>query len=358
MNPISTLDPNDLTKSYNAVCSYLNQVNQYFLQNQFVTHCNLLDNLNALAQSLLPPTNPDAFPSYQIALSKLTPIFSQALSDCKCSALQTPCPPDPCDNRLILACVTVDNGVITGICPFEGRRQLISYTALNYWLGSLFSGLVSLINLRLEAECCAPTDFAATGSTFSSQVAYDKTNLTTDSFNNPALLNRIFTSFFSQQVGASLVNVVTPQARAVDLRPMIGQSSQFVLQSLTAQGFTTNMTTKNVDGDPSWDTAAVAVAAQTVPAAVSVGQPLTVYTKGPDNTVVGIEVTDPTTILQNQVAALTKQVSDLGAQAAAKPAPAPAQPPAPPASPTPSRAPDQAPSKPPTHPPTPPKKKR
>jgi hypothetical protein len=79
-------------------------------------------------------------------------------------------------------------------------------------------------------------------------------------------------------------------------------------QSLIRQGFS-NVTVQKIDSDPSWDTVAITAASQFIPTAVSSGQPLTVYTKG--DAVVGIEVTDPTTVLQNSVQA---QVADLQTQ--------------------------------------------
>ncbi|MFZ0321978.1 MAG: hypothetical protein WAL56_22825 [Candidatus Sulfotelmatobacter sp.] len=297
-------DPN---QAYQAVCSYLTLVNQYFAQNEFVTHCSLLDTLNTIAQSLVPPASDGAMTSYQAALTSLGPLLFQAAKDCLCTALLPACPPNPCDNRLILACVTVLNGTITDICPFEGRQQLIGYTALNYWLGSVFSALGSLIDARLEAECCGQKD-PYFDQTVPSELAYDRTNVTTNVVSNPASFNRIFTSFLSQQMGASLLNIVSPQMRAVDLRSLAGTSSLDAQQSLIRQGFS-NVTVQKIDSDPSWDTVAITAASQFIPTAVSSGQPLTVYTKG--DAVVGIEVTDPTTVLQNSVQA---QVADLQTQ--------------------------------------------
>jgi hypothetical protein len=298
--------PSQINQAYQAVCSYLTLVNQYFVQNEFVTHCSLLDTLNTVAQSLLPPSSDGAMASYQAALTSLGPLFYQAARDCLCTALLPPCPPNPCDNRLILACVTVQNGTITDICPFEGRQQLIGYTALNYWLGSVFSAVGSLVDARLEAECCGEKEFY--NQNVPSELAYDRTNLTTDLVSNPASFNRVFTSFFSQQMGASLLNMVSPQMRAVDLRPLAGTASADAQQLLAKQGFN-NVSVQKIDSDPSWDAVAIASASQFIPAAVSSGQPLTVYTKG--DAVVGIEVTDPTTVLQNSV---NTQVADLQTQ--------------------------------------------
>jgi hypothetical protein len=308
-NPPTSTDANAV---YQLVCNYLNLVNQYFAQNQFVTHCTLLGELNTIAQSLLTPANGGTIASYGDALTSIGVVIGQAFKDCLCFALLPVCPPSPCDNRLILACVTVMNGVITDICPFEGRHQLIGYTALHYWLGSVFSGIGSLIDTLFERLCCGEKDAAVNQGFFPSSVAYDRTNITSDGISNPATLNRVFATLLAQKMGAPLLNVTSPQAQAVDLRPYIGQTYDQVGRLLKDQKLVA--TQVNVDQDPSWNSDAVAAASQFAPAAVSSGQPLTVYTKGQGNVVVGIEVTDPTTLLKNQVAALQTQIGTLQTQ--------------------------------------------
>jgi hypothetical protein len=294
----------DLNSYYQATCSYLSIVNAYFAQNQFLTHCNLLD---ALAQIPIPVPGPNVSASnYDTAVSLIVAILRQANADCFCMALIPTCPPNPCDDRLILACLTVQNGVITNICPFEGRQQLIGFTALNYWFGSLFSNLTQILDTALEGICCTSATQRKTP-LFSSAVAYDRTNVTTDGISNPAIFNRMFSTLLAQKLGAATVNVLSPQTRAIDLRPFVGQSSREAVASLSNQGFT--VFSKDVSADPSWDATAIATAAQFAPAAVSVGQALTAYAKG--GLLVGLEVTDPTTALQNQVAALQKQVDAL-----------------------------------------------
>lgn len=69
-----------------------------------------------------------------------------------CAKLQPPCPPDPCDDRLILACVTVREGKVVGVCNFSCRKRAGSFTARDYWL-SLF-GIKPLVLWLLELLCC------------------------------------------------------------------------------------------------------------------------------------------------------------------------------------------------------------
>jgi hypothetical protein len=304
MQPVPFAANSDLNSDYQATCSYLSIVNAYFAQNQFLTHCTLLD---TLAQIPIPVPGPNTTPdAYNNAVAQILAILALAKRDCFCMALIPSCPPNPCDDRLILACLTVQNGVITNICPFEGRQQLIGFTALNYWFGSLFGNLLQILDTALEGLCCNGANDRKS-SLFPAALAYDRTNVTTDGISNPAVFNRMFSTLLAQKLGAATVNVISPQTRAVDMRPFVGQSSQDAVGSLTKQGFT--VFSKDVSDDLSWDATAIAAAAQFAPAAVSTGQALTAYTKG--GVLVGVEVTDPTTALQNQVAALQKRVDEL-----------------------------------------------
>jgi hypothetical protein len=297
----------DVNQAYQAVCSYLVTVNQYFAKNEIVTRCSLLDALSTIV--LLTPANGGTISAYQTALGQIKTIVGMARLDCFCMSLLPTCPPDPCDDRLILACVTVQNNRIVNICPFEGRQQLIGFTALNYWLGPIFSNVTQLLDKAFEQICCTtPEVQLRNGFNFLATNAYERFNVTTNGISSPAMFNQMFASFLAQTMGAGMVNLIAPQAKAVDLRSFVGGSSEVVLRALAEQGFKTN-SQQNVTADPSWDAGAVAAGSQFAPSAVSSGQPLTVYTKG--GIVVGIEVTDPTTILQQQVAALQKRVDQL-----------------------------------------------
>jgi hypothetical protein len=54
--------------------------------------------------------------------------------DCLCHALLPPCPEDACDDRVILACLTVRDGKVVEICNFDCRRYAGSFTSRRYWL--------------------------------------------------------------------------------------------------------------------------------------------------------------------------------------------------------------------------------
>lgn len=249
------------------------------------------------------------------------------------------CPPNPCDNRVPIACVSVQNGVIQSICHFECRQQLVTFTSLQYWLQPLFAVLWTLVGRRIEAFCCGGDSQKDPARFVPLKAAFNSANFTTAGFTNAAVVNRTLNTYLAQKMGATLVNTVNPNLNAVDMRPFIGQPVDTLRQSIDSQFNKARANTANavitpvqtqldiqyVDDDPSWDLAAAAAGASFAPAAVSAGQPLTVYVMG--KSIVGIEVTDPTRALQLQVNSLSTTVANLqsqlnGAQAkaAAKPA--------------------------------------
>ena len=299
----------DVNTAYQSACSYLVTVNQYFAQTQFLTQCQLLD---ALAEIPIPtPANGGTIATYASAVQSIQALVLKARIDCLCNSLLPVCPPDPCTKKVGLACVTVQDGAITNICPFECRQQLIGITALNYWLGPVFADIGQLLAGAFEGLCCTSARDVVKGNqqyAYPSQYAYDTTNVTTAGLSDPAMFNRIFTSILSQKLGAAMVNVLSPQAKAVDLSTLVGQSSTGVQDLLQRQGFKT-VTIQDTTGNPAWNADAITAAAQFAPTAVSVGQPVTVFTQG--NVIVGAAVTNPTTVLQNQITELQQQVAAL-----------------------------------------------
>ncbi|MGB8769091.1 MAG: hypothetical protein WCC92_05730 [Candidatus Korobacteraceae bacterium] len=294
----------DSQVAYQSTCNYLLAVNQYFAKNSAVTHCKILDDLAAIKV----PAGADV-PVYIGIVAEIKLLLVYALLDCVCFSLLPPCAPDPCDNRLILACVTVQDGSIVDICHFTGRKQLITLHDLHYWLGPFgVDNLLAAITKALASVCCAEEKQLSGFSNLSLGKAYDQEAINSAGVSNAAVLNRIAAHYVSQTLGASALNSIAPGARAVDLRPLVGQPMETVQRTLEQQGFK-QVTPQSVDEDASWTPYAVASSAQFAPAAVSAGQPLTVYTKG--TVAVGFDVVDPTTArlndLQAQVTALQNQ---------------------------------------------------
>ena len=88
---------------------------------------------------------PDEVAAYYESVDRSMTTINAALwtlfMDCVCLQLLPPCPTDPGDDRLTLACMRVQGGRIIEICNFE-RKQLITIPALLWWLSALPLGPV------------------------------------------------------------------------------------------------------------------------------------------------------------------------------------------------------------------------
>jgi hypothetical protein len=98
--------------------------------------------------------HPDALAYHEAidtAVSTVHTVLWTVFMDCVCLQLLPPCPTDPGDDRLTLACLRVRGGQIVEICNFE-RKQLITVPALLWWLSALPIGPV--LATALERLCC------------------------------------------------------------------------------------------------------------------------------------------------------------------------------------------------------------
>ncbi len=311
---------------YQEVCNYVVNVQQYFAQNPTLTDCSLLDLLNDI--SVPPITGNSTLATYQAIRNGVVRILVDAFLNCLCLSLIPQCPPAACDNRVPLACVTIQNGVIQEICHFNCRKQLIGVTALNYWFEPIFNAFSTVLSDLAARFCCGENEFSKDPYYFSSSTAFAGDNVTSNGFTNSAMFSRAASSFMAQKMGATMVNAANPNLRAVDMRPYINQPLQTVQLGLANQGWgstkspVVNSTQAEtnaslfdiqpVDQDPSWSAAAIASAGQFAPSAVTAGQPLTLYVQG--QSVVGIEVTSPTRALQLQINSLNSTISNLQTQ--------------------------------------------
>jgi hypothetical protein len=113
--------------AYLAASQYLASAKSA-LASASVTNCSIDSALNSV--SIVKPTEDDQgyIESLSTPITKAMLALRKAGLGCLCLSLLPPCPPAPCDNRLILACVTVLNGKITNICHFGGgRKQVITF---------------------------------------------------------------------------------------------------------------------------------------------------------------------------------------------------------------------------------------
>jgi len=292
--------------AYQITCTFLAQVKKYLSTAEIVTMCTILDDLSAITV----PSGQDT-PTYMGIMATVVKILIDALLDCLCLSVIPPCPVQPCDSRIVLACVTVQNGKVVKICHFPGRKQLITLHTLGYWLGPLgLDNLGTVLSDLFATFCCNAKDDAGFYRANIAESAYYNAPLTTAGITSGAAMNRIAAHYVAQNLGAQALQAFSPGTNVVDLRPMVNTPVETVAVNLRSRGFK-SFTMQAVDEDPAWNADAVATSAQYAPAAVSAGQPLTVYTRG--SVAVGFDVVDPTTAkiqdLQNQINALQSQMN-------------------------------------------------
>jgi hypothetical protein len=282
-------------------------VKQYFAGVE-ITHCQVLDQLNQIV--VPPPSNDPAGYILQLKslLDQIGPLVVTGALDCFCMALIPPCSPDPCDDRVCLACVTVQSGKIIDICHFGCRHQLVTFHTLYYWLSIVgFDKVLAALKRFLELVCCGERGLR--GGLFGANLS-QKANFTTAGITSAATVNQMMTTFVAQKLGASVINAAAPSVQTVDLRPLVGLNTGIVKRALESYKISSqNITTSAVDADPAWTDDAVAASLAFAPAAFSVADNLTIFTKG--ELVVGFDVTDPIAVLKNQVQQLQQQVNQL-----------------------------------------------
>jgi hypothetical protein len=119
-----------------------------------------LQTLDALACPVPPATGTGSsaqqeyYRALQTNFRRLFDLVFEYLIDCICHHLLPACAVEPCDDRLILACLEVRGGRIVRIGNFCCRRMAGSFPAIGHWL-SLIPGFTLMIDL-IKALCCDP----------------------------------------------------------------------------------------------------------------------------------------------------------------------------------------------------------
>jgi len=122
-----------------------------------ITSCNLMEAL----RDLCPAPGPNQTPAQylQEVSANLGLIAKGLLKECICSALLPPCAGPQLDGCVPLATITIRRRDcrILRICNLEGRKFLVTFPNLAYWLSFLPFGRI--LRERLAALCCGETRF-------------------------------------------------------------------------------------------------------------------------------------------------------------------------------------------------------
>jgi len=90
------------------------------------------------------------------AFIDLAGVVLENLKDCFCGLLLPTCP--SCDRSapegtgVGLACITIQNGVVTQICNLEKRKIVKSFSTVGYWLSLI--PVIPLVKVVIEKFCC------------------------------------------------------------------------------------------------------------------------------------------------------------------------------------------------------------
>lgn len=136
-----------------AVCQLYRNVLELYRTDPMRAQCVLPEQLADIDCSPQEADETDAHYHQRLvnALQSLVVLVLLYLRDCVCHNLLPPCPDGVCDDRVILACLTVKDGAVASICNFDCRRYAGSFVSRDYWLpiGPVLSWLAGLI-------CCFP----------------------------------------------------------------------------------------------------------------------------------------------------------------------------------------------------------
>jgi hypothetical protein len=146
----------DAQQLYDAYCYLRQALYELDSRQPLPVSCALADTLDRI--KLAPPPAGDGdTETYrqqaQAALQQLLAVLFQSFVDCVCGALQPPCPPDPPDERLVLACMGVADGRIVRICN-ACRHYAGAFPSIGHWLSLVPVG--PLLGAAVEWLCCQP----------------------------------------------------------------------------------------------------------------------------------------------------------------------------------------------------------
>lgn len=147
----------DLDTVHGAICRTRAAVVNLLASDEGSTRCQLA---RAASQVTLVAPQSDQisrqayFEMAKEAASELLAAWLQTILDCVCRAFLPPCPPDPCDERVEIACLTVKNGKIIDICNHSCRHYAGAFPSTFYWMSLI--PLVPLFARLLAMLCCQP----------------------------------------------------------------------------------------------------------------------------------------------------------------------------------------------------------
>lgn len=151
------------TDAFAACCQFRQYVIDLFSNSEFDTRCQILKVFDEVTCQQPPSqgigvtvanfgSDPQYLQTIQNTISKMFVALIEYFRECICHQLLPPCPSDPADDRLILACVTIKDGKIIDICNFSCRKFAGAFPSFFYWLSIV--PIVPLIRSLVDSFCC------------------------------------------------------------------------------------------------------------------------------------------------------------------------------------------------------------
>jgi hypothetical protein len=131
-----SLEGLDRTQARRACCDYLRRIDAVADANPAL-RCALRARLARLTCTDAGPdreSDADVVGRAAEVIAAARVLVETSLLDCACLAMLPPCPEPPADQRLVLACVTVQGEDVVRVCPGPHRRQVVGFPMLDYWL--------------------------------------------------------------------------------------------------------------------------------------------------------------------------------------------------------------------------------
>lgn len=143
---------NDQFYAQNGICKLYDAVLELWERDPLRTTCQLPPEFQEVDCS--PQRDQESAEGYSARLVRAAQVLMLLvityMRDCICHAINPPCP-EPCDDRVILGCVSFRDGKVTQICNLECRRYAGSFVSRRYWfpIGPIVLWLLGIV-------CCFP----------------------------------------------------------------------------------------------------------------------------------------------------------------------------------------------------------
>jgi hypothetical protein len=149
---LGDVKPSDQYYAQSGICKLYDAILELYERDPLRTTCQLPQEFQEVDCS--PQRDQESQEAYSQRLVNAAQVLVLLvvgyLRDCICHALNPPCP-DPCDDRVILGCLTWRDGKVVQICNLECRRYAGSFVSRRYWLP-----IGPVVLWGLGVLCCFP----------------------------------------------------------------------------------------------------------------------------------------------------------------------------------------------------------